>query len=93
MTINFLGTTCRFVSWLLHRTTLHYFTLLHLFQNKLFHCLTTRMDENTRLNNSKWLIPLNQSPHLTKDRFIRASPQLHTCDQNILYTDVNSDLM
>ena len=27
------------------------------------------MDANTRLHNSKWLIPVNQSPHLTKDRF------------------------
>ena len=34
-----------------------------------FHCSTTRMVEDTRLHNSKWLIPLNQSPHLTKDRF------------------------
>ena len=28
------------------------------------------MDEDTRLHNSKRLIPLNQSPHLTKDRFV-----------------------
>ena len=27
------------------------------------------MDEDTQLHNSKWLIPVNQSPHLTKDRF------------------------
>ena len=27
------------------------------------------MDEDTRLHNSKRLIPVNQSPHLTKDRF------------------------
>ena len=27
------------------------------------------MDEDTRLHNSKWLIRVNQSPHLTKDRF------------------------
>ena len=31
--------------------------------------LSTRMDEETRLHNSKWLIPVNQSPHITKDRF------------------------
>ena len=29
------------------------------------------MDENTRLHNPKRLIPLNQSPHLTKDRCAR----------------------
>ena len=29
------------------------------------------MDENTRWHNSKWLIPLNQSSDLTKDRFAR----------------------
>ena len=34
-----------------------------------FHCSTTRMDEDTRLHNSEWLIPVNQSTHLTKDRF------------------------
>ena len=27
------------------------------------------MDEDTRLHNSKGLIRVNQSPHLTKDRF------------------------
>ena len=27
------------------------------------------MDADTRLHNSKWLIRVNQSPHLTKDRF------------------------
>ena len=27
------------------------------------------MDEDTRLHNSKRLIPVNQAPHLTKDRF------------------------
>ena len=29
------------------------------------------MDENTRLHNSKWRIPLNQSPHLTIERCAR----------------------
>ena len=27
------------------------------------------MDEDTRMHNSKGLIPVNQTPHLTKDRF------------------------
>jgi hypothetical protein len=30
---------------------------------------TTRIDDNTRLHSSKWLIPMNQSLHWTKDRF------------------------
>ena len=40
-----------------------------LFHDKFFHCSTTRMDEDTRFNNSKYLIPVNQPPHLTKDSF------------------------
>ena len=40
-----------------------------LIHDKFFHCSTTRMDADTRLHNSKWLIRVNQSPHLTKDRF------------------------
>ena len=40
-----------------------------LIHDNFVHCSTTRMDEDTRLHNSKWLIRVNQSPHLTKDRF------------------------
>ena len=34
---------------------------VHKIHDKFFHCLTTRMDADTRLHNSKWLIPVNQS--------------------------------
>jgi hypothetical protein len=37
--------------------------------DKFFHCSTTRMDKDTRLHNSKSLIPMNQSLHWTKTRF------------------------
>ena len=44
------------------------------------------MDENTRLHNSKWLIPLNQSPHLTKDRCAR----IISIYVNVIALDVNN---
>jgi hypothetical protein len=43
--------------------------LSSLISQQIFHCSTTRMDEDTRLHNSKWLIPMNQSLRWTKDRF------------------------
>jgi hypothetical protein len=43
--------------------------LSSLISDKFFHCSTTRMDGDTRLHNSKSLIPMNQPPHWTKDRF------------------------
>jgi hypothetical protein len=43
--------------------------LSSLISHKFFHCSMTRMDEDTRLHNSKWLIPMNQYLHWTKDRF------------------------
>ena len=43
--------------------------LCSLNSRQIFHCSTTRIDADTRLHNSKWLIRVNQSPHLTKDRF------------------------
>ena len=43
--------------------------LSSLIYDKLFHCSTTWMDEDTRLHNWKWLFSVNQSLHLTKDRF------------------------
>ena len=44
------------------------------------------MDENTRLHNSKRLIPLNQSPHLTKDR----CALIISSNVNLSALDVNS---
>ena len=43
---------------------------LHQFYDKFFHCSTSRIDEDTWLHSSEWLIPVNQSLHLTKDRFV-----------------------
>ena len=41
-----------------------------LISRHFFHCSTTRMDEDTRLLNSvSTHNSVNQSPHLTKDRF------------------------
>ena len=42
---------------------------VHKIHDNFFHCSTTGMDADTQLHNSNWLIRVNQSPHLTKDRF------------------------
>ena len=42
------------------------------------------MDADTRLHNSKWLIRVNQSPHLTKDRFAYA-----LCLKSVSYRDIS----
>ena len=44
------------------------------------------MDENTQLHNPKRLIPLNQSPHLTKDRCAR----IISSYANVSALDVNN---
>jgi hypothetical protein len=53
------------------------------------------MDEDTRLHNSKWLIPMNQSLHWTKDRFCSNYFELCNfkrvgCKQHILSTTLGS---